>query len=64
MFKKYKFYIFLAYVTPWVPSKKFGPFGPAVWAAIAYIYIYERRALLYRFVYLSIYLSVYIYISI
>ena len=33
-----------------VPSKNVSPFGPAFWPAIAniYIYIYERRALLYR----------------
>ena len=31
-----------------VPSKKFSLFDPAVWPAIADIYIYERRALLYR----------------
>ena len=33
---------------PWVPSKKFSLFGPTAWPAIANIYIYERRALLYR----------------
>jgi len=36
----------------WVPmgllNQKISPFGPAVWPAIADIYIYERRALLYK----------------
>ena len=42
--------ICLAVVTPRVPMgslKKFSQFGPAVWPAIADIYTYERRALLY-----------------
>ena len=27
---------------PWVPSKKFSQFGPAVWPAIANIYVYNK----------------------
>ena len=45
--------IFIAYVTSGVlmgSLKKFSKFGPAVWPAIANIYIHidEQRALLYR----------------
>jgi len=38
---------FLSLCHPWVSSKIFSPFGPAVWPATADIYIYERRALVY-----------------
>ena len=44
-----------------VPSKNVNPFGPAVWPAIANIQsnIYDRRALLYRLMYVSVVYNTY-----